>query len=504
MEDAHISTLLLPIRERAEPIAALQQRLRSVGCRVSVALSLPAAVALLENGPGIDLAIIDVDGENGDGTMEIAQALVDTCDVPILFAVDRSATGLIEHLDDLPHYGFIPRDADERIVRQWIANALELFRARRNMTENRYRRESDELFTGVIDAIPDSLAVLDRNGSIIAVNDAWRRFGRDNGLRWSEYGVGRSYLAPLFHAIRRDPAEHPESAGSESDADKAAGLMQAMLDAERQESAFEYPCNSPNEERWFLMRARRFETRFGPRIVVTHTNITKRKLAEMKLQAMLVQKDRMMSELNHRVKNNLNMVSSLISLKDQSIGDTVDLSDIRNQVKAIAFIHDRLNQSDDVSRVAFAEYLETLIRSLVSLHPGKRVRTELDIDPITIETREAVTLGLIVNELVTNAMKHAFTGEMSDDEEPTLSVVLQYDDDASELDLLVANTGEPPTVTMDFSHPTTLGLRLISALVEQLHGAIEMRRTDRTEFRLRAPMESEPAAAENRERIIKP
>ena len=491
MEDAAISALLLPIREQAESLDPLKEQLRNAGCRVSVTRSLPEAVTLLENGPRIDLAIVATNGGDCDAVTETAQAIADTSDLPILFFVDPATVALIERLDDLPHYGCIPYDSGELVVRQWIANALELFRARHDLVEVRYQRESDELFTGVIDAIPDSLAVLDRNGTILAVNNAWRRFGRQNGLRWSAYGVGRSYLNPLLYAIRRDPADYPESVGSENDAAKTAELMQAILDAEEHQITFEYPCNSPRETRWFLMRACRFETRFGPRIVVTHTNITKRKLAEIRLQEMLDQKDRLMSELNHRVKNNLNMVSSLISLKDRSIGDAADLSDIRNQVRAIAFIHERLNQGDDISQVDFTDYLETLIHSVVSLHAGKRVRTEFDIDPITIDTRTAVTVGLILNELATNAMKHAFSGELPGDEEPVLSVRMRYDDETSKVDLSVANTGNPPNIEIDFKNPSTLGLQLISALVDQIQGSIEMRRTDRTEFHIRAPLHAE-------------
>jgi len=139
------------------------------------------------------------------------------------------------------------------------------------------------------------------------------------------------------------------------------------------------------------------------------------------------QKDFLMKELNHRVKNNLAMISSLISLKGASLGPDFDLSDISNQINAI--------------------------------------------EKITIQLKIAVPIGLIINEFATNDVKYGFTAE-----EARFFVGLKEDNPGEQYKLTVFNTGNPFPVKINLDNPKPMGLRLISALVDQLNGSIEIQR----------------------------
>ncbi len=192
------------------------------------------------------------------------------------------------------------------------------------------------------------------------------------------------------------------------------------------------------------------------------------------------EKDFLMKELNHRVKNSLNMVSSLVELKDSQSG--TDLSDIRHQIKTISLIHEKLYQTERVTEISLKSYVASLLSSIVSFS-ARHVRIEQDIAEISVPTKQAMSLGLIINEIATNAIKHGFT----DTQEPILSVTMEEDWKNSQCQITLSNTGKPFPEEIGLDNPQTLGLQLISALTAQLGGAIELQRTPHPVFTIRFP-----------------
>jgi PAS domain S-box-containing protein len=135
-------------------------------------------------------------------------------------------------------------------------------------------RESRAFFQSALDALSANIAVLDEEGQIVAVNASWRRFGAENGLTWEEGGVGRNYLSVLDASADE----------SDQDAQEAAQGIRDVIAGKRPSFWQEYPCHSPSEERWFGMWVTRFESSGGVRAVVSHENVTQRKLAEIALR----------------------------------------------------------------------------------------------------------------------------------------------------------------------------------------------------------------------------
>jgi len=222
-------------------------------------------------------------------------------------------------------------------------------------------------------------------------------------------------------------------------------------------------------------------------VVGIYSDITERKRAEEKLQKSLEEKDYLMKEINHRIKNNLTMITSLISLKDSSLGDQIDLSDLNNQIDAIRIIHEKLYQGDEIRYIDVKDYIQELLETVFSSFTAQPIKITGNIDDISISTKRAVSLGLMINEFATNAIKHGFTP----DQEARFSVDLIEDRTAGRYVLSLSNSGRPFPEDIELENPDTLGLRLISALVSQLNGNIELQRQPQPVFTIRFPLGEE-------------
>jgi PAS domain S-box-containing protein len=218
----------------------------------------------------------------------------------------------------------------------------------------------------------------------------------------------------------------------------------------------------------------------------THQDITENKRQAERREQQLVERTRLMQELNHRVKNNLHMVSSLIALKDEALGNDVDLSDIQNQVETITALHERLSHHGTVSQIPIREYLEDILASVFSFFSASDVEVRLSVEEIELPTRTAVTLGLVTNELATNAIKYGFPGSPTRVFEVRLSR-----SESGEHMLTVMNSGRPFPEDVSMENPTTLGLRLVSALVQELRGTVRLQRKPATTFVIRFPAQAE-------------
>jgi PAS domain S-box-containing protein len=205
----------------------------------------------------------------------------------------------------------------------------------------------------------------------------------------------------------------------------------------------------------------------------THQDITKQKKS-------LLEKDFLMRELNHRVKNNLMLITSLINLKNTSLGKEVDLSDLVHQVEAVRMVHEKMYRSEDVTHISLPDYIGDLLSAVFSFSPVP-VTIEKDIENIHLETKKTVPLGLIINEIATNAMKHGFNSEPDDRGQVNgkphrFGVRLVRSSADGGCILTLENSGKPFPQDISLDNPDTLGLRLISTLVEQIDGELKLER----------------------------
>jgi two-component sensor histidine kinase len=210
---------------------------------------------------------------------------------------------------------------------------------------------------------------------------------------------------------------------------------------------------------------------------MVHTeDITERKRSEERIQASLQEKEVLLKEIHHRVKNNLQVVSSLLDMQALSVHnpEVIEaLEDSRHRIRAMAFVHERLYQSEDLSSLGVAEYVRSLVGHLSAAYERRARGAELrlQIDPVFLDLDTAIACGLLINELVSNALKHAFpTGWEGAGE---IHVALQsLGDDRLELRVSDNGVGLPPGLAPE--ETTSLGLRLVQMLTQQLRGTLEV------------------------------
>lgn len=245
---------------------------------------------------------------------------------------------------------------------------------------------------------------------------------------------------------------------------------------------------SSGDVRWVETRARLSYTQHGEfdGAAYIQSDVTARKEKEIELKRALVENRHLMTELNHRVKNNLTMVSSLINLKDASIGPAADLSDIRNQVRAISFIHEKLQNTDDVTHIHIKPYVEDLLDSIFSFEQDTDLVLKTSLQPLSLPTKTVMNVGLILNELALNAIKHAF----SENEQAVFRVLFETAQTGDHYIFSVANSGKIFSEDENPADPDSLGLQLVAAIAKQMDAAIHFSRHPETKFTFLIPVPS--------------
>lgn len=217
--------------------------------------------------------------------------------------------------------------------------------------------------------------------------------------------------------------------------------------------------------------------------------IDERREAENRLKELLEEKEVLLKELHHRVKNNLQIISSLLSMQGEQIKLPEDRAvfDIsRDRVRAMALVHEALYQTDSLVQMNFGEYIRNLIVQLQKVYSLDRtpVKFVYKMDSVYLDMSQSIACGLIVNEIVSNTLKHAFPANQ--DQEPRVKVALKKEGEGILLLIRDNGIGIPDSIRPEISQ--TLGLKLIALLVEnQLKGRLEIVNENGTQFSILIP-----------------
>ena len=213
-------------------------------------------------------------------------------------------------------------------------------------------------------------------------------------------------------------------------------------------------------------------------------DLTERKRAEEQIKASLREKDVLLQEIHHRVKNNLQIISSLLSLQSDHTHDPQVLGvcqDSQVRIHTMALVHEKLYQSESLAQIDFAEYIDSLATYVFRMYRANAqdLRLKVTAQSVRIGIDVAVPCGLILNELVSNALKHAFP----DGRKGKVHIELGVDDD-HQATLVVGDNGIGLSEDLDLGSVESLGLQLVALLVRQLDGTVELERRDGTAFRM--------------------
>jgi PAS domain S-box-containing protein len=233
------------------------------------------------------------------------------------------------------------------------------------------------------------------------------------------------------------------------------------------------------------------ETPEGLKVIAAIADITDRKQKQEQIKAALEEKEVLLGEIHHRVKNNLQIVLSMLHLQAAKIEDEAWrrlLMDCQSRIKSMVLIHQTLYQSKDFARVDFANFLNSLALALINLYrvDSNRISLSIEVDEVFLPIDAAVPFGQIVDELLTNALKHAFP----EGRRGTIAVALSRDANGDVI-LSVTDDGVGIPASVDMRSQATIGLRLVSLLTDQLKGTLSLRRAGPTRFIVRFPLRPE-------------
>jgi PAS domain S-box-containing protein len=203
----------------------------------------------------------------------------------------------------------------------------------------------------------------------------------------------------------------------------------------------------------------------------------------------LLEKETLLQEVHHRVKNNLQVISSLIDMQRAGIKDLDTrqvLLDSQARIRAMAIIHEKLYQSRELGRINVEAYVRVLIDYLADIYreQAKNIAIEIQVDDLSMDIDTAIPCGLIINEVASNAFKYAFTPEWSGNREVRLEI---HEREESTLSLEFSDNGGGIPDTLEIAATSTLGLRLVTMLVRQLRGTLELNRHGGTSFLITFP-----------------
>jgi two-component sensor histidine kinase len=208
---------------------------------------------------------------------------------------------------------------------------------------------------------------------------------------------------------------------------------------------------------------------------------------EAQIKASLREKEVLLKEIHHRVKNNLQTIVSLLNLQAGYSKDKLAVEVFKNsqeRVRAMALIHERLYESRDLSQIDFQGYIHSLVAHLFesySLKPDY-VQLKMQVEDVALDIDTAIPLGLLINELVSNALKHAFPNDRKGDLRVSLG---ESEDEAYDYTLIVEDNGVGFPGGADFQDSQTLGMVLISSLVKKLKGIMDLDRKNGTRFAIK-------------------
>ncbi|WP_455241048.1 histidine kinase dimerization/phosphoacceptor domain -containing protein [Methanothermobacter tenebrarum] len=209
-------------------------------------------------------------------------------------------------------------------------------------------------------------------------------------------------------------------------------------------------------------------------------------ITQMNLQQSLHEKEALLREVHHRVKNNLQIISSLLSLQAKYCGSEEVkniLSDSQARIKSLALVHEKLYKTETITNISSKDYLESLARDLINFQAPRpiKIRLETDIDDIPLEMDKCIPLGLITNELIMNSMKHAFP-----EKEGIISVKFKCREDKCNLE--ISDNGKGLPEDFDIEKVSSLGLQLVIGLVRQLDGEFKIESDGGTSFTMNFPL----------------
>lgn len=387
--------------------------------------------------------------------------------------INEEASGVVEvyYLKDRPEINEGPFMLEERSLIDGVARILS-HAIERLQAEDKVK-DSEEKYRTYIDNAPEGIFVVDAKGNYIDVNRGACRM------------VGYSREELLSMAIKQisSPNTPAESLGTFSRL-KETGKIEAEMFLRKKDGS-DIPV---------LLKAVALSDN---RFMAFCSDITARHKADAEIQNNLQEKEVMLKEIHHRVKNNMQVISSILRLQLDDIHDEAAKERLKHsgiRIKSIALVHEELYRSTNLSKIEFSNYLRKLSTHVLSIYSNVAEKIELDynLKEVFLNINKAIPLGLIANELLTNSVTHGFTTGRLFDQKPTAKnkILISFCQvNNSYYELLIQDNGIGFPIGLDFRKTESLGLQIVRDLVKQIDGSISLVRRGGTKWKITFPVE---------------
>ena len=331
------------------------------------------------------------------------------------------------------------------------------------ITDNRIR-ESEEKYKYLIESIDEGLIIKDEFEKITFTNNAARKIFGYTEKEMDNMNFQKLVSLEDYARLQLETDKH--------------------IKGESSKYELEVICKD-GEKRLILITASPvFDKDTFMSTIAIFVDITDIREAGLKIESQLHEKEVMLQEIYHRVKNNLQIISSMLKLQASYVDDEYSIQMFRNcqhRVKSMSLVHEKLYRSDNLSRVSFKDYTESLIKNLfASLNiNSNRIKYELNIKNVNLNISVAIPCGLIINELITNALKYGFPN----DKKGLIKIsIIKLEDE--KIKLTVWNNGSPLPKDFDMDNLTSFGMKLVDILKHQLEAELIVERKEGVAFSL--------------------
>ena len=479
---------------------------RKPGLSVDTASSAREALELLRTRE-YDIIISDYQMPEMDGIQFLKFLRSSGNTIPFILFTARGREEVVIEAYNAGTDSYMVKGGDPKVMLMDLTRKIEQIVTRRKM--ERELRFSNTLLSTQQETSPDGILVVDEQGTMISFNTRFAEMWdipREVLASGSDERALQSVLdhivdpATMLARVRylyahREEKSHEEislkdgrvydrysapMAGSDGKYYGRVWYFRDITDRKRAEDAL---VSARNELEQKVIERTAALNRINESL---KAEIALRTAAENTLIASLHEKEVLLREVHHRVKNNLQIIISLLNLQSRFIHDDKVLSAIResqNRIKTISVVHEKLYRSKDLSGIDLEEYLHFLATSLFRFYgvDQETIALDMDIRGISVDINRAIPLGLIVNELVTNALKYAFPGDRKG------RIALAAREDRATLSLIIRDDGVGMPEHLDWRNTASLGLQLVITLVEQLDGTIELTRDGGTKYTITIP-----------------
>lgn len=439
-----------------EIIIALHHKtsLEKLGYNVVVANSGEKALKIFSTNQNFDLILMDIDlGEGLDGP-DVAVLLLKERDIPVLFLSSHTESHVVARTEKITSYGYVVKNSGISVINASIKMAFKLFESKKLNIKNKY-------IETIMNTSPDGFLVIDDKKNIHYANETYCRMT----------GYSKEELLKLY----------VNDIDVEKKTEEVDDLFQHVVD--HGFAVFETKHRRKNDSSFDVMISASLFDYDGVNLICFCRDITQQKQKELEIKSLLFEKELILKEVHHRMKNNMNTLRGICFLQADNLSGSSaasSLHDTAGRINSMMMLYDKLYCSHDYREISVKSYIEPLISEIISNFPNSSiVKVEKNIGDFYLSSKLLFPLGIILNEIITNTMKYAFDGISYG--LINISVLLSE----QTVEMIIGDNGIGVPDSINFQNSTGFGMQLVNLFTNQLGGSINIDRVDGTKFILR-------------------